>query len=369
MEKEVVARGEAVSELGKVDLPRFLAFLAILLTFCAVLACIYRPFLFPLFCSFIFSFLLTPIVDYAVKLRIPKLAAILLLLLLAFGVFPVLVFWFITPLYEETVQLLKLAPKVADTIVHTWLSWLKVHVMKFAFIEESMFDSLVEQVRNMVPITNQLQRALATIWETVPRFLGTIVNFVMIPLISFFVLKDGNLIKEKLTETIPADLKGPLCTLWLKLCQTLKEVLKGQVIVAFCLGILYIIGFNLVGIPSATTIGLISGICRFIPYFDIVVGGILSIFAAFSDFSGFGQLFGIGLVFLVVQTLDGMFITPKVLGEKAGLHPLVVIMSVIAFGDLFGFFGVLIAIPLVAIVRTLFILALPFYRASRFYRN
>ncbi len=312
---------------------------------------------------------LNPIVGFFSRGKIPRSLVVSCILLITFGLIILGAFLFLTPLYEETITLLQKAPKVTDNLARALLSWAKRTVMKVGFIDESVFDSVVEQIRNMVPVSNQMQRALSTIWETAPRFLGTVVNLVMIPLITFFFLKDGRLFLHSLTQLVPLDLRKPFLELISRLHRTLRQVLKGQVMVAAALGILYIIGFNIVGIPSASTIGLVAGICRIVPYVDVIVGGALSIFSVFSDFHGSGQLLGVGLVFLAVQGIDGMIITPKVLGEKAGLHPLVVITSVIAFGDLWGFLGVLMAIPFLAILRTIFLLALPFYKESRFYRS
>ena len=137
--------------------------------------------------------------------------------------------------------------------------------------------------------------------------------------------------------------------------------------VAGILAVLYILGFSIIGLQGAFAIGLIAGACRIINYLDVIVGGTLSLMVILSDFQGIGQLLAVAGVFLVVQSVDGMFITPRVIGDRVGLHPVLVIVSILSFGDLFGFWGVLLAIPVLAVAKVLWFSTKPFYLASRPY--
>ena len=138
-------------------------------------------------------------------------------------------------------------------------------------------------------------------------------------------------------------------------------------IVAAILAVLYVVGLSFIGLPQAVAIGVVAGICRMIPYLDVVVGGGLSLIVLLADFQGATQLLSVAIVFLVVQAIDGLLITPRVVGERVGLHPMVVITSVLAFANWFGFWGVLVALPVVAIVKALLVTARPFYLASQLY--
>ena len=121
------------------------------------------------------------------------------------------------------------------------------------------------------------------------------------------------------------------------------------------------------GFPFAISIAIVAGICRVVPYLDVVVGGLLSLIVILSNFENYGQVIGIVAVFGVVQAADGMFITPRIIGERVGIHPIVVILSVLALGDWFGFWGVLLAIPAVAVGKILAGALLPYYKRSHVY--
>ena len=166
---------------------------------------------------------------------------------------------------------------------------------------------------------------------------------------------------------VPRDLEEPAILFIQEINKVLRSVIKGQVIVATILAALYVAGLSLVGLHAAVAIGLTAGLCRIIPYLDVLVGGSLCLLVILADTADLGLLFAVACVFVIIQSLDGMIITPRVIGERVGLHPFLVIISIIAFGDLFGFFGILLAIPCIAIVKLIVQNLKPIYYASRAY--
>ena len=125
----------------------------------------------------------------------------------------------------------------------------------------------------------------------------------------------------------------------------LAAFLRGQLTVMLCLAVFYSLGLWLVGIELAFIVGFISGLVSFIPYLGIIVGLLLSLLAFVIQMGDFSQLVAIGIVFLLGQLLEGTVLSPILVGERVGLHPVVVILAVMAGGLLFGFFGVLAAMP------------------------
>ena len=170
-----------------------------------------------------------------------------------------------------------------------------------------------------------------------------------------------------LQKIVPVDLIRPVGVFRRRINRALQSVITGQAMVAASLALLYVIGLTVVGLQSAVAIGVVAGLCRLVPYLDVVVGAALSVIVIVSDFHGWGQVAAVALVFLIVQVIDGMYITPRIIGEKIGLHPAVVILSVFAFADWFGFWGVLMVIPVIAVGKVVLTTVLPYYRASRAY--
>lgn len=347
---------------------RFISCCAVILALIIVLMKIYASLLIPLGISFFLTYLLTPLVKKLQKYRIPRGASAFFLLLFTLGIITITFLHVLPYLYFETLNLIKKAPSVFDSFMNTWIPEIKERLIS-DLIDEETLNYYISEMRDMVHISDRIEQALTTIWQTAPMVLGTVINMLLIPLLTFFLIKDWEDVKQQLVRLVPVDLRSPLAKVENNLDLTLRAVIKGQVTVAIILSVLYIIGLNVAGIQAATAIGLVAGVCRLIPYLDVIVGLPLSIIAILSNFHSFGQIVFVFSVFLFVQTLDGMLITPRMIGEKVGLHPAIVIVSVIAFSNIMGFWGVLLAIPIVAALKTLWLLAEPVYLKSTLYKQ
>ena len=328
---------------------------------------IYGALLVPILVSSFITYLLLPFVDRLERLRVPRgLAAFTIIVgSTAIGVFGVVR---LAPvLYQQMLLLGHLLPTAAKEVQNHWLPLLADYASDLGLLNASEFSETFGLSNLVSHITQHLQANLAGIWKTGTSVAGGLLYLILIPMLNFFMLKDYPLLARVLGSEVPRDLVGPVHRLLSTMNRTFRSVLKGQVIVAGILGILYIIGFSIVGLQSALLIGFVAGVCRVIPYLDVIVGGTLSAIVLLSNFTGWGQALGVVLVIAVVQAVDGAFVTPRVLGERVGIHPVVLILSVLAFGDWFGFWGVLMAIPVAAMVKVLIVAIDPYYRASRAY--
>jgi predicted PurR-regulated permease PerM len=213
----------------------------------------------------------------------------------------------------------------------------------------------------------RVQGALGTIWSTAPGFLRLLVHSALIPIITFFLLKDAPLLKRQCLYLVPRDLEAPLLQILQKISLTLNQVIKGQLIVSMILAILYSVGLSIVGLKAGIVIGITAGICRFIPYLDVLVGGTLSLLVIIADYHDFQEIIKVAVVFVLVQAMDGAFITPRVIGERVGLHPMLVIVSVIAFSEIYGLWGAVLAIPLLAVAKVLWSVFREVYLSSSLY--
>lgn len=328
---------------------RGFTFLLILFLIVALIGFVYQSLMVSLALSLFFTYLLAPLVrslESRTHLGRMSSASLVLAALLAF--LTVIVALLLPVIYREMMGLLRLLPQAFD-YASGLVEPLKLYVVRRGWIELSTIEEVVREFSLFSQFTDQAQSALEKLWAATPTLLGGVLNVLLVPLLTFFLLTDLEVISGALRRLTPPDLRTSMNALRERVDRTLRSVLKGQVIVAFTLGVLYMIGFSLVGLQSALAIGAIAGVCRIVPYMDVVVGGLLSLVVIVTGTGGFAQAIGVLIVFVFVQSLDGMLITPRVVGERAGLHPGVVIASVLAFGDWFGVFGVLIAIPLVAI--------------------
>ncbi|MFK7825679.1 MAG: AI-2E family transporter [Oligoflexales bacterium] len=346
---------------------RFAFFCLAIILSIVFFANLYKALLVPICISLFLTYLLLPVIHHLDRLKVPRVVSVSLLLLATLAAITFAIFKIIPPLYLELVSILKLAPKTYETFAREWLPPVRDQLLSWDVITVEEWNNFIRESKNLTHLSDRVNQALSTIWHTAPQVLGTVINIVMVPLITFCLLKDYEEIKARLLQLIPRDLLRPFRIFSFRVSEALRAVIRGQAMVAGILAVLYILGLSIVGLQASFVIGLIAGACRIINYLDVIVGGTLSLMVILSDFRGIGQLLAVAGVFLVVQSIDGMFITPRVIGDRVGLHPVLVIVSILSFGDLFGFWGVLLAIPVLAVAKVLWFSAKPFYIASKPY--
>ncbi|MCB9229045.1 MAG: AI-2E family transporter [Deltaproteobacteria bacterium] len=346
---------------------RFVVFSASLGGGLILLFLMYRTLLVPVGVSLFLSFLLAPLVAALDKLHMPRSLTVSMLLLLTLAFLTTTCLRVFPALYTEISGLIELVPRAYDKLTRIWLPSIRSWVLELNIISSQEFDAFIRESRTLSYLPEKVNQALFTLWSTAPRLLGLVIHSLLVPLLTFFILKNYDQTEVRIRQLLPRDLEEPLMLFWSRISTSLREVLKGQAMVAATLAVLYVAGLSAVGLQGAVAIGLLSGICRLIPYLDVIVGGSLSLIVVLSDFQGAGQLLAVSGVFLLVQSLDGMLITPRIIGEKTGLHPVLVIVSIVAFGELFGFWGVLLAIPVLAVAKVVWLSAKPFYLASALY--
>ena len=197
--------------------------------------------------------------------------------------------------------------------------------------------------------------------------LGWLANIVLLPVLTFFFLRDWDVLVERVGALVPRDHYDTVRRLALESNEVLGGFLRGQLTVMLILGVLYAIGLWAVGLNLGILIGLVAGLLTFVPYLGpasiVVFGGI----AALVQFGDWQHLGGVAVVFTVGQIIESYWLTPKLVGDRIGLHPMAVIFSVMAGGTLFGVLGMLLALPVAAVANVLLRYAHERYTASRLY--
>ena len=332
-----------------------------------LIAYLYQAVLLPFALAALLYFLLSSPVDYLSQYRVPRNLVIITIICVVLLVIVFVSIYFLPILYSQMFNVLQSIPNALLRIRAHWIPVLKEHILALDFIDAAQLNVWLDELNIIPQVTAGIRQTLKGIWMSTPGLFNTVVNIVLVPVIAFFLLSEKGSLRQKVKNVIPRDLLPHINTALVNISSTLRSVLKGQAIVAAILALLYIIGLSLVGLKAALVIGLVAGICRIVPYFDLIVGGLLSALVIISDFSGWGQVLGVVGVFVAVQAIDGALITPRIMGNKAGLHPLLVILSVLSFGQLFGFWGVLFAIPVIAVVRVIITQIIPLYQKSKLY--
>ena len=316
------------------------------------------------------SYLLLPAVEwfcekYPVPRRLVVVGAITSFILFI----AVLILAFAPQVYREITNLIDLAPSAYRQFFYTWLPDIKAFLLKYQIMTHEQLETIDDTLGNGENIVAAIRRTATALLQTAPKVFNTVVGMLLAPLVSYLILQHIGLVKSFFFNLVPRKSLGDVRQIMKSLNGTLRAVVMGQVYVATTLGLMYAIGFSVVGLQTGAAIGVVCGIARFVPYLDIVVAIFLSFVVIVSSFSGWPVVIGVAGVILIVQLIDGTIVTPRIIGGKLGINPILIICSIVAFSGLFGFIGVLIAIPALAVLKEGLRIVLSYYQKSQYYQG
>ena len=197
--------------------------------------------------------------------------------------------------------------------------------------------------------------------------IGLAANIALLPVVTFFALRDWDLLVARVSSLIPRDHLGTVTRLATQSSDVLSAFLRGQFLVMLALGVIYAVGLWGVGLDLGILIGIIGGILTFVPYVGPAAVLVLGCVAALVQYGDWQHILAVLAVFGVGQLVESYWLTPKLVGDRIGLHPVAVIFAVLAGGQLFGFLGMLIALPCAAVANVLLRYAEERYTGSRLY--
>ena len=327
------------------------------------------PILTPFVLAALLGWLGDPLVDRLERTGRSRPVAVTLVFVLMVLVL-VLAVLVLVPMVERQVrELLEALPQYRDWFIGTALPWVEARTG----IEISAWldpQRLIELVRSH---WDQAGGVAATVLGYVSTsgfaFLAWIANIVLLPILTFYFLRDWDVLVERVAAMIPRDHIGTVSQLAKESDEVLGAFLRGQFIVMLALGAIYAIGLSLVGLKLGLLIGIVAGLISFVPYLGATTGVVLAVLAALVQAQGFDLklLALVGVVFTVGQLIESYILTPRIVGDRIGLHPVAVIFAIMAGGQLFGFVGMLIALPVAAVGNVLLRFAHERYTQSRLY--
>jgi predicted PurR-regulated permease PerM len=322
--------------------PRFWGWLAVALVVGGLLYLL-SPILAPFLFAAILAYILDPLVERLTGKFVPRTLAVLLAM---FGVLVAIVALalIVLPLFVKELRLL--AERVPEFIV-----WLNQRLAPF--LERHLgvaFQFDVDTVRRLagdLVADNQdlVARLLGSLKIGGLAVLAFIVNLLLVPVVLFYLLRDWNPLLARVDALIPRRAYDKAKTILREVDVVLAEFLRGQLLVILAMSVFYVLALWLARLEFALPIGLIAGLLSIVPYVGALVGFVLASMAALMQFDSLWSVAWVWLAFGIGQALEGMAVTPLLVGERIGLHPVAVIFALLAFGQIFGFFGVLLALP------------------------
>lgn len=198
----------------------------------------------------------------------------------------------------------------------------------------------------------------------------TIVGYVVLtPVLTFYLLRDFSSLQERAAGLLPRDRRDESLAFLRRYDRLLGEYLRGQLLVALFVGLATGIGFWLIDFPNAVLLGVVAGVFNIVPYLGLVVSLIPALVIALVTVPVWLSLLKVAGVFFAVQSLDGYVISPRIIGSRVGLHPVWIMLAILAFGSFFGIIGLLLAIPLAVLIKLLIVNTLAAYKKSVYYRD
>ncbi|MGD8710963.1 MAG: AI-2E family transporter [Ectothiorhodospiraceae bacterium] len=318
-----------------------------------VLVYLLRPILTPFLVGALLAYLGDPLADRLERLRLSRTLAVVVvfvaLTLIGLGALFLLV-----PMLSRQVDALQAQlPQIVDWVQHTALPWAQE---RFG-LDPAQFDlaSIREAVAQHWESTgNVAANLIARATRSGLALVGAVANLALIPVVAFYLLRDWDVLVARIRDLLPRRLEPVVSTLAKECDEVVAAFLRGQILVMLSLGVVYAVGLWLVGLNLALLIGFLAGLASIVPYLGFIVGIAAASVATVLQFSDWlVPLAMVGGVFLAGQLLEGMVLTPILVGDRIGLHPVAVIFAVLAGGQLFGFVGVLLALPVAAVVMVL----------------
>ena len=197
----------------------------------------------------------------------------------------------------------------------------------------------------------------------------SILDLLLIPFFVFYLLADYGAMREHVDRLIPPRFRGVTSKLLGEINTAISSYVRSQLVIGLVMGMFYSLGFWALRVPLAITIGMLSGLLNFVPYLGTLTGLVLSLAFAALDGAGLGRLAGVLVVFIIVQSAEAYYLTPRFLGSKLDLHPMGVLVGLMIGGSLFGLLGIILAVPVIAVAKVVMGFLEELYQQSEFYRN
>lgn len=326
------------------------------------------PILLPFIAGLVLAYFLDPVADALERLGLPRLVATATILLLSILLL-VLIGLLIVPILGD--QIVKFAgdlPSLLQSLLARFNEvapqWIKDAIAKSGTDIQGSISDIAGKAAGWTATL------LGSIWSGGMALVNILSLMVVTPIVAFYLLADWDRLVAKVDSWLPRDHAAQIRTIFTDIDSALAGFIRGQGTVCLLLGVFYALALTIAGLKFGLVIGLAAGLMSFIPFVGALVGGLMAIGVGLVQFwPDFTSILIIIAIFAAGQFLEGNFLSPKLVGSSIGLHPVWLMFALFAFGYVFGFVGLLLAVPLAAAAGVLVRFALNQYLASKLYRG
>jgi len=342
-----------------------LFWLTLFVLFCAAVYTL-RSVLMPFVAGLIIGYLLDPVASRFEKMGLSRGLATTVVMLIAILVTVPTIILIVNMVNDQLTAFIIAIPRYVSALIKR-LEPLFIELQnKFPdFNAESIKDYIRSNLSEKLRLAGRVAKGVASGSAAI---ISTISLLLITPIVAFYMLRDWKKFIAKIDGLLPRKVKPAIEVQAREIDRTLAAFIRGQLSVCLILGTFYAVTlYFFVGLELGLLVGFIAGIFSFITYVGTIVGLIISLILGFAQFSSLSPLLSIAIVFAIGQTLDGYFLTPKLIGDSVGLHPVWIMFALLAGGVLLGFLGLLLAVPLAAIIGVITRHAIANYKKSSIY--
>ncbi|MGE0171310.1 MAG: AI-2E family transporter [Oligoflexales bacterium] len=323
----------------------------------------------PLLISFGFTYLLFPTVKWLEKRNIKRQYAALGVFALLTTIFLATLIVVIPSIVRDLREMMQALPDTILNLAHKLETWLASVGIDVSLDKESLTDMIKEGVSDVdMQAVKPLGSGVRTALSSIVAFFLTLLNILMFPLFFFYVICDYEMLSQEFKSLIPLPWLGHVERFLATVNRVLSGFIRGQGTVVVILSALYILGLLAINVKFGAVIGFFTGLLSFIPFVGPSFGLIVSSLVSLGTGAEPSQFIKIAILFGIIQILETYVVTPRLVGNKVGLRPLTTIIAVIIGGNLFGFWGILLAVPIFAVAKSVFYDLKDVYQQSSFYK-
>ncbi|PXW92090.1 putative PurR-regulated permease PerM [Streptohalobacillus salinus] len=289
-------------------------------------------------------YITNPLVNLLEKYKVKRIFGVLIVFVLIILVGYLITLFLVPPLQEQMTRLVNNAPAIANWFEELWIMWQN----RQEFLPQAMEDSVQNVIDNL---DTYAENVITSLFSVISSLFSFLFSFVMIPFFLFFMLKDGHKFAPFITQFFSEQKAKSLNLLLVNINKTLSSFIQGQAIVSLVVGIILLIGYSIVGLNYALVLALFGLFMNLIPFVGPWLSAIPAVIIGFFQ----DPMVGVwtAVIMIVAQQIEGNFISPNVMGKVLNLHPLTVITVILAAGAIFGFVGLLLAVPSYAVAKTI----------------
>jgi predicted PurR-regulated permease PerM len=321
----------------------------------------------PVFFAFLIAYMLDPVVDRFEARNIPRAVGIAVMLTLVLGAMSLFVLFAVPGIIADVVGFVREVPASFGRLRAQY----EPVLLELGVPVPDSFEGAMDQFRLG---GEELSKALAPAGAVAKWLLGGTVDvmvaaagLLVVPVFAAYLLHDFDRITAGIRDLVPSRWRPFVVDIAREVDVVLGEFIRGQLLVMLILAVLYSVAYAILDVRLAVLIGVTAGLLSFIPYVGGATALGLAVLMCLLDWGGWGQMIGVVVAYSVIQTVESFFITPRIVGEKVGLPAVWVLFALVVGGDLFGFMGVLLALPAAAVIKIFVVRGVEHYRTSAFF--